>query len=75
MPATKHCAYGFSKRQLHAHKAVIMQERLRVRLLNIAQGAAERVVLDQLQTNMLAANELKSMLLGLYANANPASIS
>ena len=74
MPATKHCAYGFSRKRRDAHKAAVMQERLRVRLVNVAQGAAERAALAQLQTSMLAANELKAMLLQLYNGAKPASI-
>tara|TARA_B110000902_G_scaffold262643_1_gene339923 strand:- start:280 stop:3522 length:3243 start_codon:yes stop_codon:yes gene_type:complete len=73
-PATKHCSYGLSKRLLTAHKAIVMRERMRVRLLSIENGVAERVTLQHTQDGMIAATELRAMLTGLYANSNPSSI-
>jgi len=73
-PATKHSAYGMSKRLLATHKEVILRERMRVRLLNVAAGAAERGPLQRAQNDMLAAIELTTQFVSLYGQKNAASI-
>jgi hypothetical protein len=73
-PATKPMAWGLTKKQLDAHKAILLAERQRLRLVNIAQGASERQGLAVEQTNMIAASALRDALKLHYSGNRASSI-